>query len=141
MQYLSTTGAQQNAFSRLDDNRIGNLSKEAAKVENKSDAQLKELAQKFESIFVNLLLKEMRQTVPKSELMQSFSGDMYQSLFDEEVAAHISSAKGIGLADALYSQLSRLKTESENAARGDAEQAGGTKPKSDTLAQPKEVQR
>ncbi len=141
MEYLSPTGSQHNALSRMQDNRIGQLAREADSVGKKDDAELKSLAKKFESIFVNLLLKEMRQTVPKSELMRSFSGDMYQSLFDEEVAAKVSEARGIGLADALYNQFSRLRGDSESGPAEEGKRQAGTEATSFTLAQPKEVER
>ena len=141
MEYLSPTSSSHNAFSGMQENRIGQLAKEADSVGKKDDAELKSLARKFESIFVNLLLKEMRQTVPKSELMHSFSGDMYQSLFDEEVAAKMSESKGIGLADALYKQFSRLREDSEGKPVEEGKRQAGTEPMSFTLAQPKEVER
>ena len=44
----------------------------------------------------------MRETVPKSGLFDSFSEEMYQSMFDQEIANVVTKQKGIGLSDALY---------------------------------------
>ena len=66
------------------------------------------LAKQFESIFVNQLMKSMRETLPKEGMLSSFSGDMYNSMFDQEVAGEMSKGRGMGLADVLYTQLSRM---------------------------------
>ena len=85
--------------------------------EYKDQEELKKLAKQFESIFVNLLMKSMRATIPKEGLISSFSLEMYQSMFDQEVANEMSEStgKGLGLAEVLYTQLSRMNQEKLNA--------------------------
>ncbi len=72
----------------------------------KDDAKLKEACQGFESLFLNMMLKEMRKTVPKNETSNSYAMGMYQEMLDEEIAENASKGKGIGIADAMYRQLS-----------------------------------
>ena len=72
----------------------------------KDDAKLKEACEGFESLFLNMMLKEMRKTVPESETSNSYAMGMYQELLDEEIAKTAASGKGIGIADAMYNQLS-----------------------------------
>jgi len=72
----------------------------------KDDAKLKEACEGFESYFLNMMLKEMRKTVPESESSNSYAMSMYQEMLDEEIAETASKGKGIGIADAMYSQLS-----------------------------------
>ena len=73
----------------------------------KDDAQLKEVCQDFESIFVNMMLKEMRKSVNKSGLMgDSFATQTFEEMYDEELSKSISKGKGIGIADMMYKQLS-----------------------------------
>ena len=72
----------------------------------KDDAKLKEACEGFESLFLNMMLKEMRKTVPESETSNSYAMGMYQELLDEEIAKTASKGKGIGIADAMYNQLS-----------------------------------
>jgi Rod binding domain-containing protein len=99
---------QGSAFSQLAETKMGQLKKQAESGEYKGDAELKKLAQQFESIFMNQLMKSMRATLPKDGLLSSFSVDMYESMFDQEVAGEMSKGKGMGLADVLYTQLSRM---------------------------------
>ena len=74
---------------------------------NDSDPeQLRAVAQQFEAIMVQQILKNMRQT------NQNFSGDLlnnqhvefFTDMFDQQLALDISD-KGLGLADVLVQQL------------------------------------
>ncbi|VAX33215.1 Flagellar protein FlgJ [peptidoglycan hydrolase] [hydrothermal vent metagenome] len=108
---MNTIPALQNqgsAFSQLAETKMAGLKKQAESGEYKGEEELKKLAQQFESIFMNQLMKSMRATLPKDGLLSSFSVDMYESMFDQEVAGEMSKGKGMGLADVLYTQLSRM---------------------------------
>ena len=72
------------------------------------DKELMEVAKKFEALLIHQMLKEMRKTVHKSDLLNSFSLQQFESMMDEEIATEMAKHKGIGLADSLYYQLSRL---------------------------------
>ncbi len=74
----------------------------------KTNKELKEIAQNFESILIHKMLESMQKTVPKSGLLDSFAGDMYESMFYEEVANEMSKREGLGLAEMVYRELSRL---------------------------------
>ena len=74
---------------------------------DKDDAKLKETCQEFESLLIKMMMKEMRKTVPESELLSSsFATDTYQEMFDEEISKAASKGNGIGIADAMYRQIS-----------------------------------
>lgn len=85
---------------------------------NKSNEkkELMEVAKKFEAILVHQMLKAMRKTVHKSDLLNSFSLQQYESMMDEEIANEMVKHKGIGLADSLFYQLSRLEEASNQKA-------------------------
>jgi len=72
----------------------------------KDEAKLKEACQGFESLFLNMMLKEMRKTVPESETGSSYAMGVFQEMLDEEITETASKGKGIGIADAMYNQLS-----------------------------------
>ena len=72
----------------------------------KDDAKLKEACEGFESLFLNMMLKEMRKTVHESESGSSYAMGMYQEMLDEEITKTASKGKGIGIADAMYNQIS-----------------------------------
>lgn len=91
-------------------NQIGNtlpLKKTSNPADMKKEAELKKACQDFEAIILQQMLTAMRKSVPKSELFDGgFSQDMYQSMYDESLAQEMASGHGIGLADALFRQLS-----------------------------------
>lgn len=63
--------------------------------------------QDLESVFVNTVIKTMRQSIQKSSLIgDSFAQETYQSMLDEEYSKQISQTKSLGIADMLYKQLS-----------------------------------
>ncbi len=111
MEFIPSLKNQGNAFSRMTENKMDRLQKQAESGEYKDEKELKALAQQFEAIFVNQLMKSMRETLPKEGMLSSFSVDMYESMFDQEVAGEMSKGRGMGLADVLYTQLSRMNGE------------------------------
>lgn len=72
------------------------------------EKQLKQACQEFESLFMNMMYKQMKATVVKSELIPQDSGrDIFESMLDDKMMEEASSGKGIGLSDVLYKQLSK----------------------------------
>lgn len=70
------------------------------------DKALKQVAQQFEVLFMNMLLKSMREATPKDGMLDSEQTQFYTSMLDMQYAQSLS-AKGIGLADIMIKQLSR----------------------------------
>jgi flagellar protein FlgJ len=71
-------------------------------------AALKEAARQFESLFTQMLLKSMREAsrgFGEDSLFGSDQADMYQDMFDDQIAMQLSKGKGLGLADMLVRQL------------------------------------
>ena len=65
---------------------------------------LKQAAQQFEALFTEMLLKSSNQTKFGDDLTGS-QGDFYKDLYNQQLASHLSSGKGMGLADMLVRQL------------------------------------
>lgn len=64
--------------------------------------------QDLESVFVNTVIKTMRQSIQKGGLMgDSFAEETYQSMLDEEYSKQIGKTRTLGIADMLYKQLSQ----------------------------------
>jgi flagellar protein FlgJ len=95
-------------FSAMDakmDATTENIRKGLEQGQNK---ELRRACQDFEAMFIYKLLQQMRRAVPKSGLFpDSHQKEMYQSMFDIEVSEQMARAKGIGLADRLYEDISR----------------------------------
>ena len=70
-----------------------------------SPEAIKKVARQFESLFVQMMLKSMRDTVPESELFGSKSEKMYQDMYDKQLSMQISNGRGIGLASTIERQL------------------------------------
>lgn len=70
--------------------------------------KLMDVCREFEAIFLNMMLQQMRRTVPDSGLTEkSYARELYESMQDEEIAKEMSKGQGVGLAQQLYRQLSR----------------------------------
>lgn len=71
-----------------------------------NNEELKKALKDFESLFINQMMKTMREGVGKSELFHGGSGeDIYTSMLDEELAKTMSNAGGIGLEKMLLKQM------------------------------------
>jgi flagellar protein FlgJ len=111
---LQRQGSKLEALKNQLDHALRNDSKSGFELNgSKSPAEKKEelmeVAKKFESLLIHQMLKEMRKTIQKSELLNSFSLQQYESMLDEEIANTMAEDRGIGLADMLFYQLSRLE--------------------------------
>ena len=74
--------------------------------ENKDPAVLREVAGQFEALFIQTLMKNMRDASLGDPLLgNSDQHDMYQEMMDQQLAVEMASGKGIGLADMLVRQL------------------------------------
>ena len=85
---------------------VQGVEKLRTQVKNDPDKALKEVAQQFEVLFINMLLKSMREATPKDGALDSDQTRFYSSMLDSQYAQTMS-AKGIGLADMMVKQLTR----------------------------------
>lgn len=78
----------------------------------RSDQQgaTREVARQFESIFIQIMLKSMRDTLPQGGLFDSDQMTMYQEMFDQQVSLDMSRNGGIGLAAIVERQLGGAPT-------------------------------
>lgn len=70
-----------------------------------SPEALKAAAQQFEALFMNMVLKSMREATPQDGMFDNQQSRMYTSMLDQQMSQSMAS-RGIGLADALFRQLS-----------------------------------
>jgi len=69
------------------------------------DAELKEVAEQFEAIFLNQMLKQMREAKLSDGIFDNSATEKYNSLLDLEQSKHLASSVNLGIADALVRQL------------------------------------
>jgi len=63
------------------------------------------VATNFESMFLSMMMKEMRQTLDKGGFFGQDTGDVYGGLFDLYLGQHLAQAGGIGIANLIRHQL------------------------------------
>lgn len=88
-------------------------SKLSSAYNEKDEKALKQACKDFESIFLQMMYKEMKQTVPTDDFTpKSFGQQTFEDMLDEKVTKNASDGKGIGIADAMYKQMiSRIKND------------------------------
>jgi len=70
-----------------------------------SPEALKAAARQFEAVFMNMMLKSMRDATPQDSPFDSDQSRMYTSMLDQQLSQNLAS-RGVGLADVLIRQLS-----------------------------------
>jgi len=88
--------------SYLDFEGLGQL-KGQARADSKG--ALRQTAQQFEALFLQMTMKSMRDSVVKSDLIESTTSDQYESMFDKEVSVQLAKRNSMGLADMLGKSL------------------------------------
>jgi flagellar protein FlgJ len=90
------------------------------------DPQIVKAAEGMETMFMDYMMKVMRQTVPKNDLdLESPATDIYRSMLDSEYAAKAVKAGGVGLADQI---VAYLEAQRYNPMNGPAAPAAGVPP-------------
>jgi len=70
-------------------------------------ASLKQVAKQFEGIFIQMMLKSMRDASFGDDIFDSDQSKVYRDMFDKQVSLDMASSKGIGIAEALVRQLGK----------------------------------
>lgn len=82
------------------------LDKLRAQAKQTPDKALKAVAQQFESVFMNMMLKSMRDATPQDGVLDSEQTKMFTGMLDQQLVQSMSS-RGVGLADVIARQLSK----------------------------------
>ena len=100
---------QRKAVSPSDD-AAGYVPKNKMTAEEREAQKLREACQGFEAMFLSMMYKQMRATVPKDGLFgHSNAIDIFEDLRDTELMNSVAKGGGIGIADMMYKQLT-IKT-------------------------------
>ena len=73
---------------------------------NKTDPELLAVADQFEAIFLEMLLKQARDSKLSEGLFENKADDNFVQLFDRELAKSSSEKVDIGIAEAIINQMS-----------------------------------
>jgi flagellar protein FlgJ len=89
-----------------------------------SPEALKASAQQFEGVFINMMLKSMRQATAAAGQEQSQDSQLYTSMLDQQLSQTMAQ-RGIGLADMMLRQMQRQPGALSGANAAGANPAGG----------------
>lgn len=70
------------------------------------DVAAKAVAKQFDALFINQMLKQMRESMPQDGMLDSSQSRMYTSMFDQQVSQSLAT-RGVGVADMLLRHLQR----------------------------------
>lgn len=87
-------------------NDLASLDRLKAQSKSSPNAALDEAAKQFEALFMTMMLKAMRDTLPEDGMFNSSHMRSYQEMFDQQLALDLSRKSGIGLSDLIAKQLS-----------------------------------
>lgn len=68
-------------------------------------ATLDKVAHQFESLFVNMVLKQMRKASLGEGLLDSQQSRFYRDIYDQQLSSHMADSGGLGLAEVIKRQL------------------------------------
>jgi len=119
-----------NGFNSADGLAIDSQSLDALRTQAKQapDKALEKAAKQFEAVFMNMLMKSMRDATPQDGMFDSEQTKMFSSMLDQQLAQSVGGSHGIGLADMMVKQLSRHANAAEKNAAATAPLAPATSP-------------
>ena len=90
-------------INTLDPNALADLKRLSR--DNNSPEALRATAKQFEALFLQMVMKSMRDAVPSSGMLDTDQTRLFQSLQDQQLSANLAQGRGVGLADVIYRQL------------------------------------
>jgi len=92
------------AKSYADFSALGEL---RGKAQRNESGALRESAQQFEALFIQMMMKSMREasSVMKSDMFQSNAMETFQGMYDKEISMQMASRNSLGFADVVVKQM------------------------------------
>ena len=109
MSDMSTTSSS----TYLDFNALTRLKGEAAQDPSKA---IRKTSEQFEAYFIQQMMKTMRESIEKSDLVEGGNMDQYQDLMDKELSLEMVKRGGMGVADMMERQMTLAQGLSTQAA-------------------------
>ncbi len=90
------------------DNTLKHLSKmpeSNSKYDSGQKAKIASAAKQFESMLTSMMLKSMDKTTGGMLGEEGYGNDMFDTVFEQEIASYVSNTKSLGLAEDLYRKI------------------------------------
>ena len=84
---------------------FSSLAKLRYKAQTDQSSALREVAEQFEALFMQMMLKSMRDAKLSDGLFDSPQSDQYRDMLDTQLSVNLSQGRGLGLADVIVRQL------------------------------------
>ncbi len=84
---------------------LSSFSRMRKEAQNNPEKTLKTVARQFESLFMQMMLKSMRDASFGDPVFDTSQSRFYQDMFDKQLSLNLSQGRGIGLAEMLEKQL------------------------------------
>ncbi len=96
----------------VSNNDIGNLALDSQgldklrlQAKQSPEKALQGAAQQFEQVFLNMMLKSMREATPQDTMFDNDQTKMFTGMLDQQLSQSMSTGHGVGLADIMVRQL------------------------------------
>ena len=97
-----------------DFNGLAQLKVKAGGDNGEQQDALGEVARQFETIFLKMMLKSMRDTVPESDLINNDKARFYESMYDDQISLDLSKRGDLALAQMIVNQMGESGTSKAN---------------------------
>lgn len=87
---------------------LASLEKIKLQAQDDNQGALRAVAQQFESIFMNMVLKSMRnanEVFSEEGFLSNEQSNLYRDMYDQQISLSMTSGPGLGMADMLVKQL------------------------------------
>ena len=77
-------------------------------VDTEDSVQLKKACVQFEQLFLQMVFKQMKASVPRSDFFpSSYARDVFESMMDEKLMEKAAESGGLGIAETMFRQLEK----------------------------------
>ena len=96
---------------------FGALGELRGKAQRNDKSALRESAEQFEALFIQMMLKSMREAsnVMKSDMFKSHALETFEGMYDKELSMSMAKRNALGFADLMVKQLSQTQTPASTA--------------------------
>lgn len=95
-----------------------------------ADAGMRATARQLEGVFLNMMLKTMRQAnqvFGEDSYLTSKDSEYFRDMYDQQMSQTLSSRQGIGLADMIVRQMQRIEKGKDQASAGESVETSATR--------------
>jgi len=97
------------SLSNIKNNQVKFLNDLKYKIKNHSGKYELEVAREVESLFIQILLKSMRNSLTEDNLLDSNQSRLYTEVYDQQISKEMTK-KGIGLTNIILKQIQQQKS-------------------------------